>query len=318
MELLLVVCIFSIILLVCWALYLLFVPNRGRSVSKTVKRYAADIEGDVQIDLLYKRKLSNISLLSRLLSSSRLFFKLDNIIQQSGVKILADQFIVLTIIVGISGWAVSNYLGRNQILSVVVSCLSLILPLCWLFYMRKQRLAKFEALFPDALDLMGYSLRAGHSIMAGIKMVAAESDEPIKSEFSRVVEEVNFGRGVDIALRGLAKRISIPEVKYFSTCIIIQRETGGNLAELLDKVSRIIRSRFRFRERVKTLAAEGKFSALILSGLPFAIALGIFIVNRDYIKVLVTDPIGPYIIAIALLLMAIGIFIMSRLVKIEM
>lgn len=318
MELLFVFCIFSIVMLLCWAFFLLFASKRGRSVSKTVQRYAADMEENQQIDILYSRKLSNVKWLSGILSHSGIFLKLDDVIQQSGMKILADQFVLLSIFFGLGGWILAYSSVKHYVLSGVLAALSLILPLCWLFYKRKHRLSMFEALFPDALDLMGYSLRAGHSIMSGIKMVADESSEPIKSEFSRVVEEVNFGRGVDTALRGLAKRVVLPEVKYFATCIIIQRETGGNLAELLDKVSYLVRARFRFRERVRALAAEGKISAIILTGLPFVIAFGLVVVKRKYLMVLLIDPVGPYLIAIALLLMAVGIFIMNRLVKIEM
>ncbi|MDH4318171.1 MAG: type II secretion system F family protein [Desulfobulbaceae bacterium] len=318
MELFLVFCVFIMVILGCWAVYLLFAPGRGRSVKHTVQRFAADVEGDDQIDLLYRRKLSNSKLLSELFAHSKMFLKLDDIIQGSGVKLSVDTFIILSLVFGVGGWAALQRSINNPLLSVVVGSFSLFAPFLWLLHKRKKRLSMFEALFPDTMDLMGYSLRAGHSIMAGIKMVADESNEPVKSEFSRVVEEVNFGLSVDTALRGLAKRVAIPEVKYFATCIIIQRETGGNLAELLDKVASIIRARFRFRERVKALAAEGKISAIILTGLPFVIAAFIFMTNRDYITVLVTDPYGPYVIAIAFVLMNIGIFVMNRLIKLEM
>ena len=172
-------------------------------------------------------------------------------------------------------------------------------------------------LFPEALDLLGYSLRAGHSIMTGMKMVADEISDPVGREFGRVVEEVNFGRGLNAALYAFAERLDTPDVRFFATSVSIQRETGGNLVELLESVSATIRKRFRFREKVKALAAEGKLSGIILSALPFAFAFYLYFANRKYLEVLLNDSNGPYIIGAACILMSIGMYIMYRITNIE-
>ncbi|MCI5211065.1 MAG: hypothetical protein D3910_20275 [Candidatus Electrothrix sp. ATG2] len=202
--------------------------------------------------------------------------------------------------------------------TLALAASGLLLPFFYLLYKRKKRRSKFEALFPDALDLMGYSLKAGHSVLASFKMVAEEMDEPIGEEFGQVVEEINFGQDLQVALKNLSHRIDSPELKLFVTSVIIQRETGGNLIELLTKISVVIRKKFRFREKVKTLSAEGKLTAIILLGLPFAAAGLLIIINPGYLTPLVRDPIGPYLIGIALTMMSIGSFIVYRLVQLDM
>ena len=142
--------------------------------------------------------------------------------------------------------------------------------------------------------------------------------EPVGEEFGRVVEEINFGKELDSSLRNFSRRIDSPELKFFVTSLIIQRETGGNLVEMLQKISEVIRKKFRFREKVKTLSAEGKLSAVILLALPFFCGAALIALSPEYIMVLMTDPIGPYAIAIALTMMAFGSFIMYRLVQLDM
>jgi len=203
-------------------------------------------------------------------------------------------------------------------LALLVSGVGMLLPFLFLLYKRKHRRAHFETLFPDALDLMGYSLKAGHSILASFKMVAEEMADPVGEEFTRIVEEINFGRDINSSLRNFSRRIDSPELKFFVTSVIIQRETGGNLVEMLQKIAEVIRRKFRFREKVKTLSAEGKLSAAVLLALPFLAGTAILTLNPQYLKVLFTDPIGPYAIAIALTMMIIGSLIMYRLVQLDM
>jgi len=203
-------------------------------------------------------------------------------------------------------------------MSIVVTCVGVYLPYLYLFYKRKKRIKKFEALFPDALDLMGYALKAGHSVMAAFKMVGEEMADPIGDEFSRIVDEINFGRDLDSTLRKFARRIDSAEVKFFVTSVIIQRETGGNLVELLVRISEVIRIKFRFREKVKALTGEAKMSAIILLALPFFAGAAILLLNPEYISVLFDDPAGPYAIGIALIMMSIGSFIMYKLTQLDM
>lgn len=312
------VALFFLILIVFEMGYSLFRRSSTRPLQKTVGRFSPDSQGKDEVDILYYRKFSDIKSFDAFLKAIPAVNKLDKFMQQGGVKSLAGEFILFTLTVGSLFFLVCSILQPYFLVSLVFSCLGMSLPFLYLIYKRSQRRSKFEALFPDALDLMGYSLKAGHSILASFKMVAEEMDSPIGEEFNRVVEENNFGKDLDTSLRNFAHRIDSPELKFFVTSVIIQRETGGNLVEMLENISAVIRKKFRFREKVNTLSAEGKLSAAILLALPFLVATAIVTLNPEYIMVLVTDPIGPYAIGIALIMMSIGTFIMYRLVQLDM
>lgn len=312
------VALFFLIMIVFELTYTLFRRPDSRSVDRAVERYSTGVQKEQEIDILYHRKCSDIKIFDRFLAAIPAVGRLDELMQQGGVKTLAGVFILFTLTVGALFFLFSASLSAPLPLSLLISCAGALLPFLYLLYKRKKRRAEFEALFPDALDLMGYSLKAGHSILASFKMVAEEMPGPIGEEFNRVVEEINFGRDLDSALRNFARRIDSSELRFFITSVIIQRETGGNLVEMLAKISEVIRRKFRFREKVQTLSAEGKLSAIILLALPFLIGAAILTLNPEYIMVLVTDPIGPYAIGIALTMMSIGSFIMYRLVQLDM
>jgi len=192
------------------------------------------------------------------------------------------------------------------------------LPFLYLIFKKNSRMKKFDAQLPDALDLMARALKAGHAFPGGLQMVAREFDEPIGTEFAKVVEEVNFGVGVEEALRNLANRIDgSPDLKFFAIAVMIQRESGGNLAEILESIARIIRERFKLMGNIRTLSAEGRISAWILGTLPFFIAFYIFSVNPEYIKILRSDPIGNLLVVVVLLMMISGIVVMNKMIKIK-
>ncbi len=312
------VAIFFLIIIVFELLYSLFRKPDKRSVNRVVERFATGLQEEKEIDILYYRKFSEIKLFDRFLAAIPAVGKLDELMQQGGVKTLAGVFILFTLTFGALLFLFCSLFQVSVPLSLVVSCVGMLAPYLYLLYKRKKRRSEFETLFPDALDLMGYSLKAGHSIMASFKMVAEEMPGPIGGEFDRIVEEINFGRDLDSSLRNFARRIDSPELKFFVTSVIIQRETGGNLVEMLMRISAVIRRKFRFREKVQALSAEGKLSAMILLALPFFAGTAILTINPKYIMVMLSDPIGPYAIAIALTMMSIGSFIMYRLVQLDL
>lgn len=310
--------LFLLIAIAFELIYSLFIKPDSRAVGKAVERYTSGLSENDELNLLYNRKFSDIKLANAVLSKIPAVRKLDELMQQGGVKTLAGVFILFSLTVGalLFLWLTLSF--KPLPLSIFVACVGAFIPYLYLFHRRKQRKAQFETLFPDALDLMGYSLKAGHSIMSSFKMVAEEMADPIGEEFNRVVDEINFGRDLDSTLRTFSRRIDSSELKFFVTSVIIQRETGGNLVELLDRISEVIRKKFRFREKVKSLTGEAKLSAIILLALPFFAAAAIFLLNPEYIRVLLDDPIGPYLIAIALTMMSIGSFIMYKLVQLDM
>jgi tight adherence protein B len=312
------VALFFLIIIVSELVYSLFMKPDTRSVHKIVERYSTGLQEKDEIDIRYYRKFSDIKLLDRILSAIPAVRALDELMQQGGVKTLASVFLLSSLATGAGLLLICASLQLILPLSILITGAGMVLPFLYLFYKRKKRRSEFETLFPDALDLMSYSLKAGHSILASFKMVSEEIASPVGEEFSRVVEEINFGRDLDSSLRNFSHRVDSPELKFFVTSVIIQHETGGNLVEMLQRISEVIRRKFRFREKVKTLSAEGKLSAIILVALPFLIATAIIALNPEYIMVLVSDPIGPYAIAIALTMMSIGSFVMYKLVQLDM
>lgn len=318
MEKVIALGIFLLVLFFLVTGYLIFAKPKVRSVKRSVERYGGNSHSDEEIDILYRRKFSAIPLINKVLGAFQISYRIDDFLQSTGLKITVELLFILSIASGALGFLLTVLFTRNTFLNLVIGVLAFFLPIIVLNIVRQQRVKKFEALFPDALDLMGYGLRSGYSVMAGLKMVADEMNDPVGPEFTKIVEEVNFGRGLDKALHNFSMRVGSDEAKYFATSLIIQRETGGNLAELLDGVAAVIRKRFRFREKVRALSAEGRFSGYILTATPFILAGTLYILSPGYMEIMFDDPIGPYLIGIALILMAIGGYVIHRLVQIDL
>lgn len=310
--------LFFLVFIAFELIYSLFRKPDARAVNKAVERYTSAISEDDETSLLYNRKFSDIKTFNTILAAFPIVHRLDEIMQQGGVKVLAGVFILSSFALGTFTFLICSLLEKPLPYSIALTSLSVLLPYIYLFYKRNKRKLQFETIFPDALDLMGYSLKAGHSVMSSFKMVADEMADPVGEEFNRIVDEINFGMDLDSTLRNFSRRIDSPELKFFVTSVIIQRETGGNLVELLGRISSIIRKKFRFREKVKTLTGEGKLSAIILISLPFLVGAFLAAFNSTYIKVLFNDPIGHYMIAIASVMVIIGALIMYKLVQLDM
>lgn len=176
---------------------------------------------------------------------------------------------------------------------------------------------KFQTQLPEALDLMARSLRAGHAFSTGMKLAAEEFEDPLGPEFSVTLDEINFGLGVPEALNNFVNRIECPDLNFFIVAVILQRETGGNLAEIMENIAHLIRERFKLYGKIRTLAAEGKLSMWVLLALPFFIIGALFVVNPEYIKILFIEPAGRIMCGIALFMMFIGYLVMRRMVNIE-
>jgi tight adherence protein B len=317
MKIAFAIALFFLVFISFELLYSLFKKPNARHVGKAVERYASGRQEDEVINLLYYRKFSDINLFNRILGAIPAVRRLDELMQQGGVTTLAGVFILFSFTVGALLFLYCTMSLKPLPMSIFVAGVGAFLPYPYLFYKRRQRKIKFESLFPDAIDLMGYSLKAGHSIMASFNMVSEEIADPVGEEFKRVIDEINFGRDLDTTLRKFSRRIDSPELKFFVTSVIIQRETGGNLVELLVRISEVIRKKFRFREKVKSLTGEAKMSAIILLALPFFAGAAILVLNPEYIQVLFDDPLGPYAIGIALVMMSIGSFIMYKLTQLD-
>jgi tight adherence protein B len=190
-------------------------------------------------------------------------------------------------------------------------------PFFYLVLKKNRRMEKFEAQLPEAMELMARALKAGHAFSGALKMVVEEMDEPIAEEFNKTIGEINFGVDVPEALKNLSLRVDCQDLRFFVISVIIQRETGGNLAEILENIAHLIRERFKLHGRIRVLSAEGKFSAVVLIGLPFLVASIIAIINPEYIGTLLTDPIGNILVVVAVIMMFLGVAVMKRMIQIK-
>ncbi|MDZ4733379.1 MAG: type II secretion system F family protein [Nitrospirota bacterium] len=194
---------------------------------------------------------------------------------------------------------------------------AILLPWGHLYYRKWRRLGEIHRQLPDALELIGRALRAGHALFVGMNMVGSEMRDPIAGEFQRGSDEISMGVSVPESMSHLADRVELMDVKFFVTSVNIQRETGGNLAEIIDSLSRLIRKRFEIKKRISALSAEGRISAVILLSLPFGIALALHFVNPEYLTPLFTDPMGQTMLAGVGIMMILGSIVMKRLIAIK-
>ena len=192
-----------------------------------------------------------------------------------------------------------------------------IVPFSMVALKRRRRLRAFEEHFPEALDLLGRAVRAGHAFTTGLEMIATESAEPVAGEFRTAFEEQNFGLPLRDALLNMTERMPLVDVRFFVTALLIQKETGGNLAEILDGLSRVIRDRFRIYREVKTRTAQGRLTAGILISLPLAVMLALELINPTYLRVLFEDPAGPMVLAIAGTMQVIGSLLLWKIIHFE-
>jgi tight adherence protein B len=291
-------------------------PERSE-VRKRLKVLSSTEFENRSIDILRKNLLSDVRWLNQVLLSFRWTDKLNRLIQQADAQYTLSVYILLSLLMASVGFLVGSLFTSNRSVLVLFACLVGMIPFSYLYLMKKRRMEKFQRQLPDALELMARALRAGHAFTGGLKMVADELGDPIGVEFAKTLHEINFGVGIPDALKNLPDRIDCPDLKFFIISVIVQRETGGNLAEILEKIAHLIRERFKLQGQIHVLSSEGKLSALILITLPFLIGLTLYVLNPGYISTLFIDPIGRILVAFALAMMLIGALVMKRMVEIR-
>lgn len=270
-----------------------------------------------QLTILKQRVLSGSEGVQKLLLAIPRVQSLDKLLMQSGLTMSVGDLLGLTLILGATGLFVPIFFGRGVLIGIGLAVVLGSLPMLYVLHARTKRLARIEAQLPDAIDLMGRAMRAGHAFPNALNMVGDEMAAPIGLEFRILFDEINYGITLEDALLNLLSRVPSTDLQYFVVALLIQRQTGGNLAELLDNISAIVRSRIKLMGEVRTLSAEGKLSAWILSLLPFGAALMINLVNPGFMTVLWTDPVGLKMVYAALFMIVFGIWWMTRIIKIR-
>jgi tight adherence protein B len=242
---------------------------------------------------------------------------LQKVIVQADAHIKASTLVGIGLLLGVLGFSVSWMMGVKLYLAPIAGVTFFTVPFIWLWYKRWRRLKTFAAQLPDALELIGRALRAGHSLAAGMHVVAEEMPMPIADEFNRVYEEQNLGIPIEDALKNMCERVPNLDLRFFVTSVLVQRQTGGDLAEILDKIGYVIRERFRILGQVKALTAEGRLSGVILIALPFLLFVVMLHVKYDYVERLWTHPLGVKMAMTALAMQLIGALVIRKIVNIK-
>jgi tight adherence protein B len=311
--------IFVAVVLLIEGLYVAWNTKRGPEAQRFLRRVramSADV-ADQAASITRRRPSSASPLLQKLMEALPHTARLERLLAQSGKSWTMGGFGAASLAAAMLGWAAAAWFALPFPFQLGAAAAALSLPFQVLLRARNKRLQKIEAQLPDALDLMGRALRAGHAFPTALKMVGDEMKDPIGGEFALVFDEVNFGVSMGDALMGMANRVDSTDLRYFVVAVLIQRETGGNLSELLDNISKIIRERIKLHGQIRVLSAEGKMSAWVLGLLPFGAAGMIQLTNPKFLALLFTDPAGQKMVGFALFMMAVGFFVMRRIIRIR-
>jgi tight adherence protein B len=294
-------------------------PEQEKIRKRMTAVHRAERRGEVSQQLLLVRDemLSSVPVLHRILMQWSWSSRLQDYILQAGMRTKAAKILLLTAVLGFGAYLTSNFFYRKVVISIPLAIGAATLPILFVAVKRKKRLRKFEERFPEALDLLGRAVRAGHAFTTGLEMISKECSEPLGGEFRTTFEEQNFGLPLRDALLNLAERVPLIDVRFFVTSLLIQKETGGNLAEILDGLARVIRDRFRIYREIQVRTAQGRLTAMILIALPICMVFALSAVNPDYMKVLLDDPRGPYILATAGGMQVIGSMILWKIIHFE-
>jgi tight adherence protein B len=245
------------------------------------------------------------------------FRNIELLFEQANTSLTVSRLVLICVILGLAGAGAGAALGINLFLIPVLACVMGILPVVWLVFRRKRRLKAFAVQLPDALEMLARSLRAGQSLSSGFNAVATEMSAPIGTEFGRVFEEQNLGISLEESLNGMGERIPNLDLMFFCTAVILQRQTGGDLAEILDKIGSLIRERFQIWGQVQALTGEGRLSGIILLALPIVLFVTVYQMNPDYVMVLFTDPMGKKMLAGAVVMQVLGALVIKKIVNIK-
>lgn len=270
-----------------------------------------------QLKLLRNEVLSSLPAFNRYLLRAAWAARLRSFIAQAGLEILPGKLILWSAVLGLALYILAPFFFPNPIIALLFGAAGAVAPMAVVAFKRSRRLRAFEKSFPEAIDLLGRAVRAGHAFTTGLEMVATELPEPVAGEFKAVFDEQSFGLPLRDALTNLAGRVPIVDVRFFVTALLVHKETGGNLAQILDDLSHVIRDRFKLLGEVRARTAQGRLTAGILIALPPAMIVILRAMNPDYVNILFTDPVGPYLLAGAALLQIVGSIVLWKVVNVQ-
>jgi tight adherence protein B len=289
------------------------IKDRLAAVEKTPQ---AEISNE-EFALLRDEQLSKIPALDNLLRRSERISAMQDSLVQAGMKLRAGNFLILSAAVSLGAGFAAFLFTRNGTLTWLVLVIGGFLPYAFVSYQRRKRFEKIEELFPEAIDTMARAVRAGHAFSTALEMIANEVAEPLAGEFRQLFEEQKFGMPVRDALMNLTERVPLMDVKFFVTAVMLQRETGGNIAEILGNLSSVIRERFKIQRQVRVYTAQGRLTMALLMAMPPAVVGILSVFSPEFVRPLFHDPIGHSLLVASIALQTVGYFVIRRIIRIE-
>jgi tight adherence protein B len=316
-----IVFLFAAVSLMIEGAYLWWVSTHGRAAQRVARRLqvmsAGQGRSSERISILKQRRYSGHEGFDRVLHRMPLAHRLDQLLIQAGAKWSVAQFVGGSVALMLMGMVLVAQWPLPLAVQIVIALLFMGLPLLLARRARARRLIRIEQQLPDAADFIARALRAGHSFTNVLQIVGNELPEPLSGEFRIAREEINYGVPMNEALHNMAERIPLTDLRYMIIAVLIQRESGGNLAEILGNISQIIRARLKLAAQVRVLSAEGRLSAWILSLLPFCVMGAMQVLNPSYISMLWTDPSGIRLLWYGLGMIIVGVFWLRRVIRIR-
>jgi tight adherence protein B len=273
--------------------------------------------GEAEATVVKQKDEGPLPGVNRLVAGTIAGTRLSKLIEQSGVRTSASAIVMISIGMAAAAALVAMMFVHQYLAVLVAGVVGIMVPTLFLMQRRSARLKKFEEQFPEALDLLSRAIRAGHAFQTAMSMVASELKEPVGPEFKKTFDQQNFGLPLRDALNELAQRINILDVRFFVTAVLIQRESGGNLAEILDNLAHVVRERFKIRRQVRVHTAHGRFTGYVLLALPGALGVALSFINPDHMHMLFNEHMGQIMLMGAIVMQTIGFIWIRQVIKIE-
>jgi tight adherence protein B len=306
-----------------FAFGVMWLVNQRSAQARLIKeRLASERKGperapEDELALLRDEQLSEIPAIDMLLRRSSRVSELQKMLAQGGLEMRAGNFLGVSALSAVAAAIIAYILSRRVEVTWVAVLIGAVLPYAYASVRRNKRFEKFEELFPEAIDTLARAVRAGHAFTTALEMITAEVAEPVAGEFRQLFEEQKFGMPVRDALMNLTDRVPLVDVKFFVTAVMLQRETGGNLAEILDNLSYVIRERFKIQRQVRVYTAQGRLTMALLMGMPPIIVVVMLAINPGFIHPLFVDPMGHMLLVAGICLQTVGYFVIRKIIRIR-
>jgi tight adherence protein B len=321
MQLLLAALVFVIVILVMAAIYVLLSgPKHGEIIRgrlEAIEKGTAHATEALSLNLLRDELMSSIPAFNKMLVRWSWPGRLRNFISQAGMEVKPGKFVLMSAAIGVATLEAIEVIYGNFLGAIVAGCAATFLPLIFITIKRARRLAAFQKGFPEVIELLARSARAGHAFTSGLEIASTDLADPLSTEFRIVFDEQRFGLPLRDALLGLCERVPLVDVRLFVIALLVQKETGGNLAEILDNLAHVIRERFRIAGDVRVRTAQGRLTAIILMALPLGMLVMLHLIDPDYVNALFVNRLGQMMLIAAGVMQTLGGIIIWRIVQIR-